>query len=543
MTAAAEAKYAGDPAKLPRQIPYIIGNEACERFSFYGMRNILVQFLVSSVILAYLPAAERQGMAKEVFHSFVIGVYFFPLLGGWLSDRFFGKYNTILWLSLLYCVGHAFLALFETNRTGFYTGLLLIALGSGGIKPLVSSFVGDQFTQSNKHLAKIVYDVFYASINFGSLFASLLMPLILKGFGPAVAFGIPGILMFIATIIFWMGRHKYVHVPPVARDPDSFMAVTMTALRGGTRGEKGVGTLIAVLGVLLAVAMLAGWAVNALGDGGWWPEKLGFVPTFCLALGAILFFGGVGTWLQIDRARNTHPDSSIDGVRAVLRLLIIFAIVSPFWSLFDQKASTWVLQGEEMVVPHHAWWWPSWLMQHAGQMQVLNPIFVLLLIPFNNLVLYPVLTKMGFRVTALRRMGWGIAFSGLAWVAAGMIQLWIDGGDPVSLAWQALPYVILTFAEVLVSATGLEFAYSQSPPPMKGVIMSFWLLSVTFGNVWVLLTNAAVRNETVIAQIASTGLSENAFLMFFFAGFAFVAALIFAWYARRYPLQDYYRAT
>ena len=543
MTAAAEAKYAGDPAKLPRQIPYIIGNEACERFSFYGMRNILVQFLVSSVILAYLPAAERQGMAKEVFHSFVIGVYFFPLLGGWLSDRFFGKYNTILWLSLLYCVGHAFLALFETNRTGFYTGLLLIALGSGGIKPLVSSFVGDQFTQSNKHLAKIVYDVFYASINFGSLFASLLMPLILKGFGPAVAFGIPGILMFIATIIFWMGRHKYVHVPPVARDPDSFMAVTMTALRGGTRGEKGVGTLIAVLGVLLAVAMLAGWAVNALGDGGWWPEKLGFVPTFCLALGAILFFGGVGTWLQIDRARDTHPDSSIDGVRAVLRLLIIFAIVSPFWSLFDQKASTWVLQGEEMVVPHHAWWWPSWLMQHAGQMQVLNPIFVLLLIPFNNLVLYPVLTKMGFRVTALRRMGWGIAFSGLAWVAAGMIQLWIDGGDPVSLAWQALPYVILTFAEVLVSATGLEFAYSQSPPPMKGVIMSFWLLSVTFGNVWVLLTNAAVRNETVIAQIASTGLSENAFLMFFFAGFAFVAALIFAWYARRYPLQDYYRAT
>ena len=112
------------PGKLPRQIPYIIGNEACERFSFYGMRNILVQFLVSSVILAYIPEAQREGAAKDVFHSFVIGVYFFPLLGGWLSDRFFGKYNTVFWLSLVYVVGHACLAALAAlmkSRDGFRT--------------------------------------------------------------------------------------------------------------------------------------------------------------------------------------------------------------------------------------------------------------------------------------------------------------------------------------------------------------------------------------------------------------------------------------
>ena len=135
--------------KLPRQIPYIIGNEACERFSFYGMRNILTPFLVTSLLL-YAPMAERAGIAKDIFHTFVIGVYFFPLLGGWISDRFFGKYNTVMWLSMVYVIGHGFLAFFEDNRTGFYTGLFLIALGSGGIKPLVSAFVGDQFDQSNK---------------------------------------------------------------------------------------------------------------------------------------------------------------------------------------------------------------------------------------------------------------------------------------------------------------------------------------------------------------------------------------------------------
>lgn len=523
-------------AKMPKQIPFIIGNEACERFSFYGMRNILVSFLAGSVLLGYLPEAEREGMAKEVFHSFVIGVYFFPLLGGWLSDRFFGKYHTILWLSLLYCVGHACLALFESNRTGFYTGLFLIALGSGGIKPLVSSFVGDQFTQHNKHLAKIVYDAFYWTINFGSFFASLLMPLLLREFGPAVAFGVPGVLMFIATIIFWAGRATYVNVPPSPPDPHSFMNVVKTALRGGGAGPGG-GTYVAAFGAALAVVLLGGWATAAA----WWPESVGFVPTFCLALGSVLLFGGVGTALQLERARGAHPDAAVDGVRAVLRILIIFAIVSPFWSLFDQKASTWVLQGKAMVLPHDEWWWPSWLVKDAGQMQALNPLLVMLLIPFNNLVLYPVLTKLGFKVTALRRMGFGIGFSGLAWVVAGIIQLWIDGGDPVSLAWQIAPYALLTFGEVLVSATGLEFAYSQSPPTMKGVIMSFWLLSVTFGNVWVLLTNAGVKSEAMKTQIASTGLSENAFLMFFFAGFAFVAALVFAWYARRYPVQDYYR--
>src|SRR5438105_9696371 len=78
--------------RLPRQIPYIIANEACERFSFYGMRNILTPFLVGTLLLG-APAAERAGLAKEVFHTFVIGVYFFPLLGGLISDRFFGKYR------------------------------------------------------------------------------------------------------------------------------------------------------------------------------------------------------------------------------------------------------------------------------------------------------------------------------------------------------------------------------------------------------------------------------------------------------------------
>jgi POT family proton-dependent oligopeptide transporter len=262
--------------------------------------------------------------------------------------------------------------------------------------------------------------------------------------------------------------------------------------------------------------------------------SLGFVIAVCLALVFLLGFGGAGAFMQLDRAGGVHPQEQIDGVRSVLRILIVFALVTPFWSLFDQKASTWVLQADLMTKPE---WFSS------AQMQALNPALVMILIPFNNLVLYPALRRMGVQVTPLRKMGFGIAFSGLAWVAAGAIQLAIDGGDAVSIVWQVLPYLLLTFGEVLVSATGLEFAYSQAPMSMKGVIMAFWYLSVTVGNLWVLVVNAGIRNETVLSQVASTGLTQNAFLMFFFAAFAIVVALAFGWYARRYPMQDNYRAS
>ena len=514
--------------RLPRQIPYIIGNEGCERFSFYGMRNILTPFLISSLLL-FAPEAERIGIAKDVFHTFVIGVYFFPLLGGWISDRFFGKYNTVLWMSLIYVAGHACLAIFEANRTGFYSGLFLIALGSGGIKPLVSAFVGDQFDQSNKHLAKIVYDAFYWIINVGSFFASLLMPIILREYGPAWAFGIPGFLMLIATIIFWAGRKKYVIAKPAAGDAHSFLRVVRGALFARAPGRGRPGLWLAASGVALAVIVLSIWI---------WSD---FIIAVLIALALVLAFGGVGTAIQLERVRGVHPHEAIEGVRAVLRILIVFALVTPFWSLFDQKASTWIIQGNAMAMPHDHWWWPSWLVREPAQMQALNPVLVMLLLPFNNLVVYPLLRRMGMNVTSLRRMGTGLLFAALAWVFAGGIQLYIDAGDSVSLAWQIAPYLLLTLGEVLVSATGLEFAYSQAPQRMKGVIMSFWMLSVSYGNLWVLMTNAAVRNEAVTTQIAATGLSENAFLMFFFAGFAMLAALAFALYARRYPLVEHYR--
>jgi POT family proton-dependent oligopeptide transporter len=213
-------------------------------------------------------------------------------------------------------------------------------------------------------------------------------------------------------------------------------------------------------------------------------------------------------------------------------VLVLFALVTPFWSLFDQKASTWVLQADAMTKP-------SWF--QSSQMQALNPALVMVLIPFNNLMLYPLLRRFGYEPTALRRMTAGIAFAGVSWIIVGAMQLILDGGHAFTIAWQILPYALLTLGEVLVSATGLEFAYSQSPPSMKGAIMAFWMLSVTIGNLWVLVVNAGVKNDSVIGMIKSSGFGVTAFQMFFFAVFAFAAALVFGLVARRYPVADHYR--
>jgi POT family proton-dependent oligopeptide transporter len=216
----ANTPYLTAPLKMstmPPGIPYIIGNEAAERFSFYGMRAILVVFMTqylrdSSGALAPMNDAE----ASTWYHLFLSSNYFFPIFGALLADAFIGKYRTIFWLSILYCFGHLALALDDT-RLGLGIGLTLIALGAGGIKPCVSANVGDQFGQTNQHLLSRAFGWFYFSVNFGSFFSILLIPWLLQNYSPNLAFGVPGILMFLATVIFWAGRRKFVHIPPAGK--------------------------------------------------------------------------------------------------------------------------------------------------------------------------------------------------------------------------------------------------------------------------------------------------------------------------------------
>ncbi|HMJ53361.1 MAG TPA: MFS transporter [Polyangiaceae bacterium] len=444
---------AKETLRWPAQVKYIIGNEACERFSFYGMRNILTAFLVDYLLLSS-PLAERAPHAKEIFHLFAMAVYFTPLFGGYLADRHWGKYRTILWLSLVYSAGHALLAIFDDEPKGFYLGLALVAIGSGGIKPCVAAFVGDQFTASQKSLLPKIFAAYYWSVNIGSFTASLFIPKLLRYYGPSVAFGVPGVLMLTATVVFWLGRKHYYEIPPAPHDPHSFLRVVRSA-----------------------------WVAPS--------------PA-----------GPEGAWL--DRARGVHPPEAIEGAKAVVGVLKIFAFIPFFWMLFDQKASAWVLQAKTMVLEVGP------VTFEPSQLQIVNPLLMMMLLPLTTGLLYPALAKTRWALTPLRRMPLGMFVSGLAFVCVAAIQHYLDNGIKLSVLWQFAPYVLLTLGEVLVSVTGLEFAYAQAPRKMKGTIMSFFYLANSIGNLLVIIVaglNVFTGAASFLFYAALVGLSGIGMLL------------------------------
>ncbi|MGD0529706.1 MAG: MFS transporter, partial [Polyangiaceae bacterium] len=198
--------------RMPKGIPYIVANEFAERFCYYG---------INAILSIYMTQFMRIGDADATtYHSlFKSAAYFSPLLGAFVSDVLWGKFKTILTFSVAYCTGCAIVALVP-GTTGLLIGLTLVALGTGGIKPCVSTNVGDQFTSKNQHLIERAFSYFYLAINMGSSISIFYCPVLLgkpgeSGWhGRLPAFGMPAAMMFLATGVFWLGRKKFAVVPP-----------------------------------------------------------------------------------------------------------------------------------------------------------------------------------------------------------------------------------------------------------------------------------------------------------------------------------------
>lgn len=473
----APASPAAAKLRWPPQIKYIIGNEACERFSYYGIRSILALY-ISTVLFKHLPPGEAKDRATEIIHLFIFANYFTPLLGAWLSDKLWGRYFTIFYVSLIYCLGNLTLAIGVGTTWGLYIGLGLVALGSGGIKPCVSAFCGDQFRAEQSALLQKAYGLFYWSINFGSFFSFLVIPWLKDEWGYRIAFGVPGILMMIATLIFWLGRKYYTRVPP-SRETKSagYFKVTAHALS-------------------------------------------------CLGRRA----PGQSMW---DVARRRFSEREVDAARSVGPILAVFAPITIFWALFDQTSSTWVMQGSKMV----AFSITKGFAIGAEQMQSMNPAFVMILVPLT-LWLYPRIEKLfGIRVSPLRRMGTGMFLASLSYVVVGLLQTRVDAGVQMSVLYQTLPYFMLTTAEVLISTTGLEFAFTQAAAEMKSTIMSFWLLTVAVGNLYVPIITK-LQGYLISAPAGEAGSAAvNATTFYLYAGLTAAVAVLFmlvaVWYKER----------
>lgn len=527
----------------PSGIKYIVGNEGCERFSYYGMNAILYIYCVSLYASSAINQDAAADMATSTVHLFKTGVYALPMIGAIIADRFLGKYNTILWLSWVYCLGHLVLSMTEGSTTGLVFGLALIAIGSGGIKPCVSANVGDQFGRSNWKYLEKVYQIFYFMINFGSFFAVWFIPLLQIWFGWSVAFAVPGVLMFIATIVFYMGRREYVHVPAKPGGKLGMLDAASSVMLFLTFGSLFFTSSMPILVSLTVSAlcfvlgiMIFSYRQRLEKDDGflavsfymareWLSDIFARRPVLVTVSGRGSGMKEMGKISQ--QARREFGEEAVEGFKAVLRIMSVFIMVSIFWALFDQHASSWIRQAEMMnrTVSLPLLGTVELL---PSQIPSLNPVMVMILIPFWAIVMVPIFNKLGIVMSSLRKMTLGMLLASTSFVAVALIQAKIDSSAPnsVDILWQLIPYFLITLSEVLVSITGLEFAYSQAPRRMKSTVMGFWLLTVALGNALV----------AFLAHFSHLSL-ENFFWVF--AGLMAVASVIFALRASVYKVRDY----
>ncbi|CAO4362441.1 unnamed protein product [Caenorhabditis nigoni] len=359
----------------PPAVFFMLGNEFCERFSFYGMKTILFIYLITEH--EFSPSK-----ATFIYHLFTCIAYLTPLIGSIMADSVFGRFKVILYGSTIYVVGHVLLSLgavpflsYPIRSSLDFSGLFVIAFATGCIKPCVSAFAADQFTEDQKDLRSQFFSFFYFAINGGSLFAIIITP-ILRGrvqcFGNQhcfpLAFGVPGVLMLLALVLFLLGWSQYRKYPPSKENVGSkVIAVIYTSLRkmvGGASRDK-----------------------------------------------------PVTHWL--DHAAPEHSQKMIDSVRGLLNVAVIFCPLIFFWALFDQQGSTWVLQARRLDgrVGHFS--------ILPEQIHAINPICVLILVPIFEGWVYPALRKVT-RVTPLRKMAVGGLLTAFSFAIAGVLQLKVN---------------------------------------------------------------------------------------------------------------------
>lgn len=379
--------------KWPKQTFLIVGNELCERFSFYGMRAVLTLYFFN--ILGF-----TQSSSTVLFHAFTVICYTSPLLGSILADGYIGKFWTIFFVSIFYSCGQILLAFSsiapsESSHHPFLDllGLLIVGLGTGGIKPCVSAFGGDQFPAHYTRMISIFFSMFYFSINAGSLISMFLTPIMrsMSCFGNdscyPLAFGIPAFLMIVATLVFMSGSYWYKKVPPKENIIFRVIGTIVRALRNKMTSSSS--------------HHRAHWLEYSL-DG----HDCAASPE-CKALHG-----------------NCAQRRYIQDVKQLFRVMVMMIPVPMFWALYDQQGSTWVLQAIGMDA--NVWGWEIL----PDQMGVLNAFLILFFIPIFQSLVYPAIEKCGFQLTMLRKMGCGGVLTALAFFVCGVVQLFVNSSLP-----------------------------------------------------------------------------------------------------------------
>ncbi|GMH40120.1 hypothetical protein BSKO_08024 [Bryopsis sp. KO-2023] len=450
--------------------PFILGNELCERLAYYGIATNLINYLI---------LLGASNVTSSVAINVFTGVcYTMPLIGGWLADAHWGRYKTILVLSIVYCLGMLFTALTayvpglhpdtgekanSLHWTLLFGSLFLVAAGTGGIKPNVSSFGADQFDETNPKDVKekaSFFNWFYLSINVGAFIAATVIVKIQSDVSWALGFLIPGVAMLLAVVFFVVGTSLYKHVAPTGSPITRVMKIVKAAIvHRNQRPEQQK---------LLAAEEEGGSSADHHNTSHW------------------LYRATAGGFTK----RQVYEVVLVWGIIPVF-LTNIF-----FWMVYSQITNTFILQGGLMNRHLNIFGWHYNM--PAASVTLFDTLIIVIMIPIYDQILIPILTKFNKQPTNLQRIGWGYVMAVISMVAAFFVERrrlhlfgegqLVDGekeGDSavvdMSIWWQSILYALVGASEVLASIGQLEFFYDQAPDVMRSMMMAMNLLSVALG--------------------------------------------------------------
>jgi POT family proton-dependent oligopeptide transporter len=371
----------------PKGFWFVFWGELAERASFYGMKALLVLYMIDK--LGYTDANS-----STVASFFTAACYLLPIAGGYIADRWLGKFRTIIYFAIPYIIGHIILGSF-TSEVGLYIALALLAGGSGSIKPNISTLMGRMYEEQGKsHLLSQAFSWFYMAINIGAASTMTTLPFIRDHYGYSVAFMAPTIMMALSLGVFYLGKKHY------PKEDLRRLAIT------------------------------------------------------------------VRTPQQRHEQRAT-----------LVRLSRLFLFIVFFWSIFDQSYSTWTLFARDYLVLD------TWFGRiPPDAIQGLNPILIVIMSPFFAWLWMKTDRNKVRPLSSPRKMLIGFILV-LLCMALMTVAGFLATSSKVSILWEVGAYVLITAAELCISAIGLQLAFEEAPEHMKSMITGVWLCTVFLGDI------------------------------------------------------------
>ncbi|PIU19731.1 MAG: MFS transporter [Elusimicrobia bacterium CG08_land_8_20_14_0_20_59_10] len=412
--------------------------EMWERFSYYGMRALLMLYMVKFLMYSTEKSAHIYGWYTGV-------VYLTPLLGGYIADRYLGQRKSIVVGGTLMALGHFAMAF--PPAPFFFGAMILLILGNGFFKPNISTVVGKLY-EENDPRRDAGFTIFYMGINLGAMFSPLICSTLGEKVGWHWGFGAAGVGMVLGLAMYLWGQKALLGdkgMKPAAPQTDYWVPITMVT--------------VTVLILVASAFQMNGYDIK------------GLLPNWVYGLAAVLVLLGMAY------AYASKPKSTLTQIEkqrlAVIFIMVFFCIF--FWSAFEQAGSSLTLFADQETnrwINIFGWHWQF----PAGYFQSLNPFFIVLLAPFFS-KMWINLGETGREPSSPTKFAIGLGLLAIGFVVMIAAAASYQKYGPVSMVWLVGAYLFHTLGELCLSPVGLSLVTKLAPAQFGSLMMGVWFLS------------------------------------------------------------------